>query len=97
MSKEYRYPVVIRDGKAFMRRSHVSRDFKASIPIINRTVEDNNIETLQVDFQVYIDVDATLEALKKRRFQPARAATEVDLGSGRQRRMEHDLFAPKVA
>jgi hypothetical protein len=98
MFSEYPYPIVMRNGKRFGKRAHLSRHTSDSIRTINDTVTFCGVDVIQIDFQFYIDIDATMEGLAKRRFQPSSTITEIDLGPDREaRRLKNDLFAPKVA
>ena len=74
MQKDYLFPVILQDGKQFALRHHIRLYSGYSVTIINRLIENVDIATHLIGFQVYIDVDKALTVLSNGRFQPRRAA-----------------------
>jgi hypothetical protein len=94
MYDELPFPVVLKNGKRFGKRTPIALYVGCSLPVINQVAEDENIESIVVNFQLYIDVEKTIEALSKRRYQPLKSIKEIDKG---QPRPMADLFGQKVA
>jgi hypothetical protein len=94
MSYDLPFAVVQRNGKRYGKRTPIALYGGWSLSVINQVVEEENIESIIVNFQLYIDVDKTLAALSKRRYQPLKSIKEVDEGPPRPKA---DLFGQTVA
>jgi hypothetical protein len=90
----YDFPVIIRNGKKFGKRTPIALYGGWSLPVINKVVEEDDIESIVVNFQLYIDVEATIAALARRKYQPLKSIKEIDEGRPRP---NADLFGQRVA